>query len=210
MEVREKGSRKRPRAETAPGVPSVRIPGRSKLGRCCRACECRENDPRLLFSTKTSSSGTFAPAFRASESPMAIACLRLVTFFPLRPLFSVPALLLMHGAFHLLARHRTVLSASRVFFLRTSSSLAFKPSPFCCMGSRRQRSEVVRGGGRMRGRQSRFSATSRCGGQNVFDVNPLRRILAGVAGHAEVDCPRRRRRHFVTHPVTNRRASRLQ
>src|SRR5690606_24497633 len=36
--------------------------------------------------------GTFAPARRASDSPMAIACLRLVTFFPERPLFSVPRL----------------------------------------------------------------------------------------------------------------------
>jgi hypothetical protein len=36
--------------------------------------------------------GTFAPALRASERPIAMACLRLVTFFPLRPLFSVPVL----------------------------------------------------------------------------------------------------------------------
>src|SRR5580692_757575 len=35
--------------------------------------------------------GTFAPFFRASESPIAIACLRLVTFCPL-PLFSFPRL----------------------------------------------------------------------------------------------------------------------
>jgi hypothetical protein len=34
--------------------------------------------------------GTFAPLFRASESPIAIACLRLFTFLPLRPLLSVP------------------------------------------------------------------------------------------------------------------------
>lgn len=34
--------------------------------------------------------GTFAPSFRASERPIAIACFRLVTFLPLRPLFSVP------------------------------------------------------------------------------------------------------------------------
>jgi hypothetical protein len=34
--------------------------------------------------------GTFAPFLRASESPMAIACLRLVTFLPLRPDLSVP------------------------------------------------------------------------------------------------------------------------
>jgi hypothetical protein len=31
-----------------------------------------------------------APARRASDNPMAIACFRLVTFLPLRPLFSVP------------------------------------------------------------------------------------------------------------------------
>src|SRR5436309_2536870 len=34
--------------------------------------------------------GFFAPFFRASLSPMAIACLRLLTFLPLRPLVSVP------------------------------------------------------------------------------------------------------------------------
>src|SRR5580704_8313154 len=36
--------------------------------------------------------GTFMPAARASESPIAIACLRLVTLLPERPLFRVPAL----------------------------------------------------------------------------------------------------------------------
>jgi hypothetical protein len=36
--------------------------------------------------------GTFAPFSRASESPIAIACLRLVTFLPLRPLRNVPFL----------------------------------------------------------------------------------------------------------------------
>ena len=34
--------------------------------------------------------GTLAPALRASLRPIAIACLRLVTFFPERPDFSVP------------------------------------------------------------------------------------------------------------------------
>lgn len=34
--------------------------------------------------------GTLAPERRASDSPIAIACLRLVTFLPLRPLFSLP------------------------------------------------------------------------------------------------------------------------
>jgi hypothetical protein len=36
--------------------------------------------------------GTFAPAALASDSPIAIACLRLVTVRPERPLFKVPAL----------------------------------------------------------------------------------------------------------------------
>src|SRR5687768_15107475 len=34
--------------------------------------------------------GTFAPDRRACDSPIAIACLRLLTFLPERPLFSVP------------------------------------------------------------------------------------------------------------------------
>ena len=36
--------------------------------------------------------GTLAPERRASDNPMAIACFRLFTFFPLRPLFSLPRL----------------------------------------------------------------------------------------------------------------------
>jgi hypothetical protein len=36
--------------------------------------------------------GTFLPSARASERPIAIACLRLFTFLPERPLFNVPVL----------------------------------------------------------------------------------------------------------------------
>jgi hypothetical protein len=36
--------------------------------------------------------GTFLPFALASERPIAIACLRLLTFLPERPLFNVPAL----------------------------------------------------------------------------------------------------------------------
>jgi hypothetical protein len=36
--------------------------------------------------------GTLAPERRASDNPMAIACFRLLTFFPDRPLLSVPFL----------------------------------------------------------------------------------------------------------------------
>src|SRR3954471_4807994 len=46
--------------------------------------------------------GTFPPARRASESPMAIACLRLFTRLPERPLLSVPCLRLCIARFTLL------------------------------------------------------------------------------------------------------------
>src|SRR5918994_2870771 len=36
--------------------------------------------------------GTLPPSFRASDSPMAIACFLLVTFLPDLPLFNVPSL----------------------------------------------------------------------------------------------------------------------
>ena len=47
----------------------------------------RCEDDELLFL-----GGTFFPARRASESPIAIACLRLFTFFPLRPILRRPRL----------------------------------------------------------------------------------------------------------------------
>ncbi len=43
--------------------------------------------------------GTLAPFFRASDSPMAMACLRLVTFFPDRPERSVPFFFLLIALF---------------------------------------------------------------------------------------------------------------
>jgi hypothetical protein len=36
--------------------------------------------------------GTFLPARRASDKPIAMACFRLLTLFPERPLFNVPRL----------------------------------------------------------------------------------------------------------------------
>src|SRR5882672_8062731 len=47
-------------------------------------------DAFLLVVFFPGAGGTLLPCFLASERPMAIACLRLVTFFPLRPLFSLP------------------------------------------------------------------------------------------------------------------------
>src|SRR5512144_770924 len=55
-----------------------------RLGVVLRDDDLRLAAPRFF--------GTLPPARRASDSPIAIACLRLVTFFPERPLFSVPRL----------------------------------------------------------------------------------------------------------------------
>lgn len=44
----------------------------------------------LLEDLRDLRGGTFSPLRRASDRPMAIACLRLLTFRPLRPLRSVP------------------------------------------------------------------------------------------------------------------------
>lgn len=51
-------------------------------GQAAFLCE----DDELLFL------GTFFPSRRASDSPIAIACLRLFTFFPLRPILRRPRL----------------------------------------------------------------------------------------------------------------------
>jgi hypothetical protein len=52
--------------------------------------EKKNNAPRYLLLDFWR--GTLAPARRASERPIAIACFRLVTFLPDRPLFKVPLL----------------------------------------------------------------------------------------------------------------------
>ena len=49
--------------------------------------------------------GTLAPFSLASDNPMAIACLREVTFLSLRPLLSLPLLHFMHGSFNFVAGH---------------------------------------------------------------------------------------------------------
>lgn len=75
--------------------------------------------------------GTFAPDLRASERPIAIACFRLVTFFPLRPLFSVPL-------FFSRITRATFFCAFGLYFLPPEDFLeelffvAIELSPFCC------------------------------------------------------------------------------
>ena len=79
--------------------------------------------------------GTFAPSRRASDSPMAIACFRLVTFLPLRPLFSLPRFISCISS-------RTFSPARRLYFLppdeRCEDELllvAIERSPFTLLGS---------------------------------------------------------------------------
>jgi hypothetical protein len=49
-------------------------------------------DDEAFFDEDFLAGGTLPPAARASDNPIAIACLRLVTFLPDPPLFSVPRL----------------------------------------------------------------------------------------------------------------------
>ena len=57
--------------------------------------------------------GTLAPRRRASDKPIAIACLRLVTFLPDRPLRSVPRLRLCIARFTFFCAVRPYLATSR-------------------------------------------------------------------------------------------------
>ena len=89
----------------------------------------------LLFFFDDFFFGTFAPDLRASDNPIAIACLRLFTFFPLRPLFSVPLF------FSRIVR-ATFFCAFGLYFLPPEDFLceelffvAMQPSPFCSIGS---------------------------------------------------------------------------
>src|SRR5262249_43556319 len=66
--------------------------------------------------------GTLAPLSRASDNPIAIACLRLLTVLPLRPLFSVPFF------FRLMALS-TLLDAFLEYFLAMGLSSKGAESP---------------------------------------------------------------------------------
>src|ERR1700712_3661859 len=60
--------------------------------------------------------GIFLPALRASERPMARACLGLVTFFPLRPLFSLPCFISRISRSTFLLAEGEYLRAPALFF----------------------------------------------------------------------------------------------
>src|SRR5581483_10025204 len=71
-------------------APSKLAPEASKANRIGRRKPHDQLDERELFLPRRL--GTRPPARRASDRPMAIACLRLVTFLPERPLRKVPRL----------------------------------------------------------------------------------------------------------------------
>jgi hypothetical protein len=64
------------------------------LSRYQSSCRLVQRVFRLAFVVRRPDRffGTFIPAALASDNPIAIACLRLFTFRPERPLFKVPAL----------------------------------------------------------------------------------------------------------------------
>jgi hypothetical protein len=82
------------RAKSVPALQSV-----NKYFASQRLKELRPDIIRAVFHARYSfgwsqlffgAGGTFFPALRASDNPIAIACFGLVTFLPLRPLFSWP------------------------------------------------------------------------------------------------------------------------
>ena len=79
----------RPAPETLTPVPAKAARPRQREARLFLAA--RFFEPFLdVFLDDFLRAGTFAPSLRASDSPMAMACLRLVTFLPERPERSLP------------------------------------------------------------------------------------------------------------------------
>jgi hypothetical protein len=74
--------------------------------------------------------GTLAPFFRASDNPMAIACFRLVTFFP-DPLFSVPFFLRFIALFTVLCAFLPYFAITlQVFFSQNAKMLCHNACRF--------------------------------------------------------------------------------
>jgi hypothetical protein len=66
--------------------------------------------------------GTFAPRSLASESPIAMACLREVTFLPLRPLFSLPSFISCIASFTFLPaplEYFAIVFVFRIYYVKS-------------------------------------------------------------------------------------------
>src|SRR3989344_7779800 len=70
---------------------------------------------QLCFRPFSPDGGTLAPFFLASERPIATACLRLLTFFPLRPLFSLPRFILCIASSTCFRDRSTYLAIGSIF-----------------------------------------------------------------------------------------------
>src|SRR5262249_44521848 len=82
-----------------------RLPGLDRIGRA-GTLECAGGSarcPRYFLRPELVRAGTFWPLRRASDKPIAIACLRLLTVLRLRPLFKVPRLRRLMALFTVLS-----------------------------------------------------------------------------------------------------------
>jgi hypothetical protein len=86
--------------------------------------------------------GTFAPSLRASDSPMAIACFRLVTFLPLRPLFSVPLFFSRIARATFFCAFGPYFLPPEDFFCEELFFVAMQASPFSCIRKPRKMSRL--------------------------------------------------------------------
>lgn len=94
--------------------------------------------PAELFFEADFFFGTFAPSLRASDSPMAIACFRLVTFFPLRPLFSVPLFFSRIARATFFCAFGPYFPPPDDFLCEELFFVAIQPSPFCWFRKQRR------------------------------------------------------------------------
>src|SRR5579885_1854352 len=122
----------------------------------------------LLFLALFFFRGTFAPDLRASERPMAMACLRLVTFLPLRPLFSLP--------FFIARISRSTDFDAALLYLRPLDFFFVAIVHTSLKWEAADVARVVRD----------YLWCRYCRRQNILNVDPGCWIVAGITGDAEM------------------------
>ena len=164
----------------------------------------------LLLLEEDLRAGTLAPSRRASESPIAMACFWLFTFFPLRPLFSLPRFISCISSW-------TFRCAFGPYFLppedlrEDEPLVAMEQSPFCCIGKPR-RMWRLREEAQVRRMEGSEEVISRL---KLWRAEYLRRPPTASDSRRynrrrRKSCLRRHRTLFATHPVTNRQANQPQ
>ncbi len=166
---------------------------------CERECDLRDDLLRvewpelreeLLRRLDDDLRGTLAPPPRASESPMAMACLRLVTFLPLRPLFNVPCFLSCIARFTLLCAFAPYFLppedwCDRLVAMDILPSSDWEADADEEVARRGSGQAAFQDGGRASAKRAAGLIRGRGGRKNVFDIDPLCGVVAGVAGDAE-------------------------